>query len=86
MKGNELGMSNLTLAFTNEGTMGLVYKVKTNDWPGGLAHLLVTALFEKYQPQDTISRVELRQRLSGIKMEKNENPSVMFELISSIEI
>jgi hypothetical protein len=86
MKRNKLAMSNITLAFTNEGTMGLLYKVKTNYWPGGLAHLLVVALFKKYQPQDTISRVESRQRLSGIKMKKNEDPSILFELINSIEI
>ena len=49
---NAIAMANLTMAFTSEATMGLVYKAKTNDWPSGLAHLVVAALFKKYQPQD----------------------------------
>ena len=58
-KRNALAMANLTMAFTSESTMGLVYKAMSTDWPSGLAHLVVAALFKKYQPQDTITRVEL---------------------------
>jgi hypothetical protein len=78
-------MANLTMAFTSEATMGLVFKAKTADWPSGVAHLVVSGLNKKYNPQDTISRVELRQRLSVIRMKKNEDPATLFKKISSIE-
>jgi hypothetical protein len=36
-KRNAIAMANLTMAFTREITMGLVYKAQTEEWPGGLA-------------------------------------------------
>ena len=36
-KRNDIAMANLTMAFTSEMTMGLVYKAQTEEWPGGLA-------------------------------------------------
>jgi hypothetical protein len=45
----------------------------------------VSALFKKYQPQDVITRVELRQQLSAVKMKSNEDPATLFEQLSSIE-
>lgn len=51
----------------------------------GLAHLVVAALFKKYQPQDMITKVELRKVLNKIKMKKGKDPATLFEQISSIE-
>ena len=82
---NALAMASLTMAFTSDATMGLVYKAMTTDWPGGLAHVVVEALFKKYQPQDTITRVELRLMLNGVKMKKGSNPATIFEQLSTIE-
>jgi hypothetical protein len=39
-KRNAVAMANLSMAFTSEGTMGLVYKAMTAEWPNGLAHLV----------------------------------------------
>jgi hypothetical protein len=43
-KRNDIAMANLTMAFTSKMTMGLVYKEQTEEWPGGLAYLVVEAL------------------------------------------
>ena len=56
-KKNAVAMANLMMAFTSETTMGLVWKAKTSDWPGGLVHLVVASFFKKFQPQDTLTRV-----------------------------
>jgi gag-polypeptide of LTR copia-type/Zinc knuckle len=80
-----LAMASLTMAFTSDVTMGLVYKAMTTDWPSGLAHMVVEALFKKYQPQDTITRVELRLMLNGVKMKKGSNPATIFEQLSTIK-
>ena len=84
-KRNAVAMANLTMAFTTEATMGLVYKAMSNDWPGGLAHEVTAALLKKYKPEDTISRVELRQKMSEVRMKKNDDPATLFEQLSAIE-
>jgi hypothetical protein len=50
-----------------------------------MAHLVMSALVKKYQPQDTITRVELRQQLSAERMKSNEDPATLFEQLSSKE-
>lgn len=82
---NALAMANLTMSFMSESTIVLVYKAMSTEWPGGLAHLVVAALFKKYRPQDTITRVELRKVLNSIKMKKGKDPATLFEQICSIE-
>jgi hypothetical protein len=57
-KRNAVAMANLTMAFETDGVMALVYESVTSAWRSGLAHLIVTALFKKYQPKDTMTRVE----------------------------
>jgi hypothetical protein len=85
MNRNAIAISNLTLAFSTEAMMGLVYKAMTTSFPSGLAYMVVEALFKKFRPQDTITRVELRQMLNSIKMKKGSDPASLFEQISSVE-
>ena len=47
---NELAMACLTLAFTSDRLMGLVYRSYTKEWPHGLAKRLVELLLRRYQP------------------------------------
>ena len=82
---NGVAIAHLSMAFSSEGTIGLVYKAMSVEWPGGLAHLVVAALMKKYRPQDTITRVELRQRLNRVSMKKGQDPATLFEQLSSIE-
>ena len=84
-KANDIALANLTMAFTTEGLMGLVYSSMTAEYPDGLAWKVVDGLFQKYYPQDILSKVELRQELNGIKMKKEDNPAVLFEALSGIE-
>ena len=83
-KRNEVAMANLAMAFTNEACMGLIYKSMTTEWPSGLAYKVIEELMAKYQPQDTITRVEIRQMLNRVSMKKDEDPATLFEQISSI--
>jgi hypothetical protein len=46
IKWNAIAMANLTMAFTSEAMMGLVFKAKTQDWPSGLAHLVMSGLYK----------------------------------------
>jgi hypothetical protein len=82
---NSLAMANLTMAFQTENLFGLIYKTMSTDWPGGLAHEVVVQLFNKYSPDDRISRVELRSMLNGVSMKNSEDLSVLFEQVSAIQ-
>ena len=85
-KQNDMGMAHLTMAFSSEISMGLVYKsAMSTEWSGGQVHLVIDGLMKKYKPLDTITRVELRQKLNGVAMKKGQDPAVIFKQISSIE-
>ena len=84
-KHNAVVMVNLSVVFTSEGTMGLVYQAINANWPNGLVPLLIKGLFKKYQPQDMVMQVELRQMLNKISMKKDSNLVTMFEQITSVE-
>lgn len=57
----------------------------TPEWPNRLAHLVIKALFKKYQPNDTILKVELRQSLNNISMKSNADTATLSEQLASIE-
>ena len=42
-------------------------------------------LLMKYQPQDTVMLVELRQKLNKIMMKKGQDPATLFEQIAAVE-
>jgi hypothetical protein len=78
-------MANLIMAFETENLFGMIYKTMSADWPGGLAHEVVVQLFNKYSPDDRISRVELRTMLNGVSMRDTEDPSILVEQVSAIQ-
>ena len=84
-KRNALAMANMTMAFTSEGLMALVYQSQDSEWPGGLVHKVVALLLKKYMPKDRISRVELRTAMAAVSMKKDDDPAVLFEQISVIQ-
>jgi hypothetical protein len=84
-KRNAIVMAHLSMAFTKEATMRLIYKAKSQACPGGLAHEVVKGLFKKYRPIDTMTLVELRQALGKVSMKQKDDPAVIFEQIGSIE-
>jgi len=78
-------MASLTIAFEIDTAMGLLYKAYTDKWAEGVEHLVVDALFKKYQPKDRISSVEHRCMLNSVSMKYSEDPAVLFEQLSGIK-
>ena len=58
----------MTLALNTEALFATMSSTKDLSWPGGLTHKVVVKLKEKYQPNDRLSRVELRRRLNRVEM------------------
>ena len=46
---------------------------------------MIKLMIAKYQPIDTVSRVELRQALNGVKIRSDENPTKLFKQINAIK-
>lgn len=82
---NSIAMAQLSMALTTDSGMALVFDAMTDDWPGGLAHVVMTSMEKKFQPADTLTRVELRTKLNGVSMSKSEDPATLFEQISTIQ-
>ena len=47
--------------------------------------MVVDALFNKYVPQNLVSKIELRRALNSVIMKKEEDPANLFEAISGIK-
>ena len=82
---NNLAIASMTMAFTTSGLINKVYKARTTEYPGGLAHLLVADLLKECQPKDRISKVEAKVKLLDIKMKSGGDPKEIFEQISKVE-
>ncbi len=67
-------MACLTMAFTTDAVMSVVFKAKTTEWPGGLAWMVMDLMRKKYCPQ-----------LNNLSMADGDDPKALFEEISTIE-
>ena len=84
-KRNAVAMANFAMSFTDETTLGMIFKAISTDWPTGKSSVVVALLLKKFKPEDTMTRVELRQELNKITMKKGDEPAALFEQISSVE-
>ena len=62
---------NLTMAFSTNEAMTMIYDAGTPEWPSGLAWKIMESMKKKFAPNDTISKVELRRQLNKISMKRN---------------
>ena len=77
-KRNTVAIANFAMSFTDETTMGMIYKAISQDWPTGKASVVVTELLRKFKPEDTMTRVErcslsrsARLRTDTIQLDKS---------------
>jgi hypothetical protein len=82
---NLMAVSCLTMAFSDDALLNIVEQSETADWPSGLAHIVIDELFKKYRPDDIISRVEMRTKLSQVNMNNEDDPRVLFSQLASIQ-
>jgi hypothetical protein len=82
---NLMAISCLTMAFSDDALLNMVEQSETSDWPSGLAYTIFDELFKKYRPDDIISRVELRSKLSNVTMKADEDPRTLFNQLASIQ-
>ena len=61
-------------------------RAQTPDWPSGLVGMVVKQLFDKFEPQDTMSLIDMNHLKQQIGLKTLEsNPQTMFEQIAALE-
>ena len=55
---NALTMSSLTLAIQEDDDIAALYEAKSNEWPTGLAHLVMKELKDTHAPQDIVTNLD----------------------------
>eukprot|EP00957_Ditylum_brightwellii_P205112 15342333-Ditylum_brightwellii.AAC.1 len=63
-KQNTLVMAHLTMTLGTELLLNKVTTVCDDSWPGGLAYKLIKNIKEEYQPEDRVSAVEIKRKMS----------------------
>ena len=66
--------------------MSLAYETMSNEWPEGLAYEVVNKSKETYQPKDSVTKVELYERLLSVKMKAKEDQRTLFKQVASYKI
>ena len=82
---NNLAMSFLTHAMDSPQLLLKIEASKSQDWPGGLAYVLVAKLMRKYKPDDTLAVAEQTKKLMSLKLKKNEDPETLGDAIAVLE-
>jgi hypothetical protein len=85
-KENAKAVAYYTLAFKSARLRAMINKAKTDEWPGGEAWMINTALIKKYRPDDIIAAAEARRRLNDVSMKKYDDPAILFEQLAEIEV
>ena len=64
----------------------ILVRAQTPDWPSGLVGMVVKQLFDKFEPQDTMSLIDMNHLKQQIGLKTLEsNPQTMFEQIAALE-
>ena len=82
---NVASNANITMTFTNESLIGVVYQAMTSNGTSGLDHMLVDMLIKIYVPQDMVSNIDLCRALNSLSMKKEEYPANIFGAIGIIK-
>jgi gag-polypeptide of LTR copia-type len=82
---NTRAMAALTFALQEDDMVLLLDGAMTDEWPDGLAYLVMEAIEREYRPKNLMQAVNLRRKLNAIKMKKGDAPTQMFKELNGIK-
>lgn len=82
---NRKAVAMLTLALDSNKLLAILEKGKTDEFPSGRADLIWEELHKKYQPKDSMSKVEMIQKLFDMEWGENEDPNDVFDKVLELE-
>ncbi len=59
-------------------------KAKTN-WPSGKAHHVMSVIVKKFEPEDTMAKMEMERALAKLKLGPKKDPNKLMDDFASIE-
>jgi len=84
-KANATAMVSLTLAFTKNSLLGMIYSAESVEYPNGEAWKVVSKLMKKCKPDNFMASVELEEELAALSMGRKDDPEELFEEISILK-
>ena len=85
-KRNAIAFANLTAALDSPSLIGILMRAQTTEWPSGLACNVLKQLFEKYEPKDTVSLIDMNRLKQKIGLTNAQgNHQELFEQMAAIE-
>ena len=60
-KQNAIAYANLTIALQSPSLIGTLMRAQTPDWPSRLARMVVKQLYDKFEPQEHMSLINMNQ-------------------------
>ena len=85
---NSVVMGMLGIAITGAALMRVIekMKMKSNEWPDGIACEVWEMMAEKFRPKDVLSRAEQKKKLMKLQLKKGEDPEKLADAIAELEI
>ena len=78
-KRNAIAFANLTAALDSPSLIGILMRAQTTEWPSRLACNVIKQLFEKYEPKDTVSLIDMNHLKQKIGLSNAQgNPQELF--------
>jgi len=85
VKANRQALAYLTLALKPMELLRLITRSVTKEWPEGEAWQVMQQLQEIYRPNDIQAIAEARHKLGALRMTADQNPSVLFCQLATLE-
>ena len=78
-KCNAIAFTNFNMALDSPSSIGMPMRAQMMAWPQGLASSVINQLFEKYEPHDTVSMIDMNRlkQKTGLPT-PDSNPQIMF--------
>jgi len=85
VKANRQAMAYLALALKPMELPRLLTRAINTEWPEGYVWKVMTQLQEIYRPNDMQSIAEVRYKLGNLKMGADQNPSILYCELATLE-
>ena len=82
---NNVAMAYIVQVRTNHRGVMIIHEGKNTDCTDFLSHLFIDSLEKKMKPNDTMARVEFKKSCKNIIVNKNDDPTNIFENIISVQ-
>ena len=85
IKNNKMAMAMITMSFDTADLFEYIENSKTDEYPEGKAHEVLSGMQKHYRPSDRIANVEAETELMKLKMNKKNDPEEFFRKIAVLK-